>query len=178
METREPEVARFFTAARRFSKLLGKLPDGTRIPGGPYTIVQGVVVIVAAAGALMTRGHLWTFGSFLIDVPMALAVAAGLGILAGRIPTRNRNLATIALSAIHAMSSPAVGRRNGKTVTIRKPRKVGGGAVIDWPVSEAELDEIESTDTPVPVPQPAAAPPAPVTAVTGVERLLQQTRAK
>lgn len=181
----QQEISRFYTAARRFHKLLGKLPDGTRIPGGPYTIIQGVTLIVTLGVTLLTRGHLWTFGSFLIDVPLALVISGGLAYFVGRIPTRNRNLVTVGTSTVHAIASPAVGRRNGKKVTIRPRHRVGGDVLIDWggmepitpaapvlaPASEFIVDE-------PPAPEPATAPvPQPTRhALTGVERLLQQSR--
>lgn len=177
-----PETARFFTAARRFPKLLGKLPDGTRIWGGPYTLLQGIVLVVVAAVALVTK-PMWSFGSFIIDIPVAAAFAIGLGLLAGRIPTQRRNILTVGMSALHAISSPAEGRRNGRKVTIRTPHRVQCDAVIDW--SPDELEQLVDESSPLePAPVPAPASPAPIPAaatpraVTGVERLLQQTRAK
>ena len=186
-----PETARFFTAARKFPKMLGKLPDGTRIWGGPYTLLQGIVLILAAAVALLTK-PMWSFGSFIIDIPVAAAVAIGLGLLSGRIPTQNRNVLTVGMSAMHAIGSPVQGRRNCRRVTIRRPHRVRSDAAIDWSTDELEqlVDvPVEPAATPAatPVPAPVAAPaaeptPTPATAtpraVTGVERLLQQTRAK
>lgn len=181
----QQEVSRFYTAARRFHKLLGKLPDGTRIPGGPYTIIQGVALIVMLAVTLLTRGHLWTFGSFLIDVPLALVISGGVAYFVGRIPTRNRNLVTVGTSTAHAIASPAAGRRNGKKVTVRPRHRVGGDVLIDWggsepitPAAPIPVPAVEPVVDELPSPEPAtaSAPQPSRHALTGVERLLQQSR--
>lgn len=184
-----PETARFFTAARRFPKMLGKLPDGTRIWGGPYTLLQGVVLVVVAAAAVLTK-PMWSFGSFIIDISIVGGIAIAAGLLSGRIPTQSRNVLTVGMSAMHAIGSPVEGRRNGRKVAIRPPHHVRCDAAIDWSTDELEqlVDvPVEPAAVPTPAPVSAAAPaaePAPIPvaatprAVTGVERLLQQTRAK
>ena len=48
----EREVARFYTRSRRFPKFIGRLHDGTKIPGGPYTLTQGVVLAIVLVGAV------------------------------------------------------------------------------------------------------------------------------
>lgn len=180
-----PETARFFTAARRFPKMLGKLPDGTRLWGGPYTLLQGVVLVLVAAVAMLTK-PMWSFGSFIVDVPVAAAVAIVAGILAGRIPMQSRNVLTVGMSALHAIGAPVEGRRNGRKVKIRTPHHVRCDAAIDWSedapaaLVEAPQPQVVAAPAVVRVPEPPTPSPAipTVRAVTGVERLLQQTRAK
>ncbi|MGH3357429.1 MAG: hypothetical protein ACRDO7_01410, partial [Nocardioidaceae bacterium] len=48
----DPMVARFWTRARRFPRLIGKSVNGERIPGGPYTTAQAI-------GGFLTVWLLW-----------------------------------------------------------------------------------------------------------------------
>ena len=66
----EREVARFYTRSRRFPKFIGRLHDGTKIPGGPYTLTQGVVLAIVLVVALMTQS-VWGTGSPIVDIPVA-----------------------------------------------------------------------------------------------------------
>lgn len=66
----EREVARFYTRSRKFPRMVGRLPEGTRIWGGPYTFTQLGLGLVAIFVALATRG-VWSWGSVLIDLVVA-----------------------------------------------------------------------------------------------------------
>ena len=52
---------KWYTRARKFPQLIGRTPDGTRIPGGPYTYLQvaagvGMAAVLAATTGLWARG--------------------------------------------------------------------------------------------------------------------------
>jgi len=70
-------VTRFFKT-RVQQQLIGKLPNGARIPGGPYTLTQ-----VAGGGALGIGGlwlksqGLWSLGGPVIDMIVLVALVAG-----------------------------------------------------------------------------------------------------
>ena len=52
------ETGRFYSSIRRIPTTLYRLPDGTRVPGGPYTLVQGVggaITVASAPGRGTTR---------------------------------------------------------------------------------------------------------------------------
>ena len=175
--------ARFFTAARQFQTLFGKLPDGTKIPGGPYSALQGAVAVLVIMVGLLTRSwNWWTFGNIALDYAMLAVLAFGMLLLAGLVPMQKRNVATVGFAAGHAILSPAVGRRNGRPVRIRTPHRVVSDIVIDWDqdklnssvLAPAEPSRIDTGPT-TPATTPAASASAPL-AVSGVERLLQQTR--
>jgi len=68
-EKQQTEVARFYTRSRKFPRLIGRLHDGTKIPGGPYTVTQAIVAAVVLALGLVTRG-LWGTGTILVDIPI------------------------------------------------------------------------------------------------------------
>lgn len=84
------EVARWYTPALRIPKLIGKLPSGERIWGGPYRPVQlGTAVLTAALGVktMGVWGHFHPLGNYAALVAAALA----LGWLARYIPHGSTN---------------------------------------------------------------------------------------
>lgn len=94
-------VGKFYTAARRFKQVLGSLPDGTKIPGGPYTYGQiGLLAGVLIFGWI-TRG-IWGNGNAIGDFIILLAVAVGATILAGKLPGSRRK-ATGLIGSIWAL---------------------------------------------------------------------------
>lgn len=182
----EREVARFYTRSRRFPKFIGRLHDGTKIPGGPYTLTQGVVLAIVLVGALLTQ-RMWGTGSPLVDFPLALAVSWAAAWGAGRIPATRRNLLSVIAGGLSAMTKPATGRYLGTTMKIRPPHYAGGKTTI----AEAVADPLPRDEDAIPTPEPETpivAEPAvqqrstplptrtPAHAVSGVERLLQQAR--
>ena len=57
-EKQQTEVARFYTRSRKFPRLIGRLHDGTKIPGGPYTVTQAIVAAYqGAAGSAVPRAY-------------------------------------------------------------------------------------------------------------------------
>lgn len=188
----QTEVARFYTRSRKFPRLIGRLHDGTKIPGGPYTVTQGIVAAVLLALGLVTRG-LWGTGTILVDIPIVLLVAWGGAWGAGRLPTTRRNVASILLGAFGAVFSPAAGKYQEQTVRLRPPHFAGGTTTISGTAATSTTTRPQTTGTPAPVvPTPAIAtveetPAAAAelvpagtasarTPVTGVERLLAQAR--
>ena len=51
----ETDVVRFHTRGVRFPRLIGKTADGTRLPGGPYTITQVVATVTIFIVGQWTR---------------------------------------------------------------------------------------------------------------------------
>lgn len=101
-------VGRFYTAARRFKQVLGSLPDGTKIPGGPYTYGQvGLLVGILFLGWI-TRG-IWGSGGAIGDFVMLLAVAVGATILAGKLPGSRRKATGLIGSIWKLLFHPGAG---------------------------------------------------------------------
>ena len=189
-EKQQTEVARFYTRSRKFPRLIGRLHDGTKIPGGPYTVTQGIVAAVLLALGLVTRG-LWGTGTILVDIPIVLLVAWGGGWGAGRLPAPRRNVASIVLGAFGAVFSPAAGKYQEQTVKLRPPHFAGGTTTIsvaaapvttptttvtsEPAVPTVAIATVEETPAPTAELVPAGATSA-RTPVTGVERLLAQAR--
>ena len=188
----QTEVARFYTRSRKFPRLIGRLHDGTKIPGGPYTVAQSIVAAVLLALGLVTRG-LWGTGTILVDIPIVLLVAWGGAWGAGRLPATRRNVASILLGAFGAVFSPAAGEYQEQTVRLRPPHFAGGTTTISGTAATSTTTRPQTTGTPAPVlPTPAiavveethaaaaelvsAGTASARTPVTGVERLLAQAR--
>lgn len=171
------EVARFYTRARKFPKLIGRLHDGTRIPGGPYTMSQLVALVVLTTGAMLTRG-LWGT-AVLFDLVVSLAIGIGGAFLLGLLPAQQRNILSLASGLTRATGSSALGHYNGKTVQLRAPSRATGRVAINTsPVAVPEpagADSISQEEVAVLRQTRAASPGRPV-AVSGVERLLLQTK--
>lgn len=94
--SQQPEylVGKFYTAARKFKQLIGQLPDGTTIPGGPYTLTQFVpaLIIVVLFGL-----KAWIFGfgsmlSFLIQTGIIALIAVFSVFLLGKLPPTRRSI--------------------------------------------------------------------------------------
>lgn len=181
-EIQELETARFYTRSRRFPKVIGRFHDGTRIPGGPYTVAQVVIGGVVALVALTTRA-MWGTDVILLDIPLALGIAWGAAWAAGRIPATRRNLLLVVTGAVSAASRPAAGRYRNQQFRLRPPHRAAGAVAIatatthPTPSGHPDAAQPPATATAV-APRPLPTPAKSTGAVSGVERLLQQTRSK
>lgn len=116
---------RFFTAARRFQQRIGAWPDGTKIPGGPYTHTQvGVMVGVLIAG--WATMPLWGADSPVRDFLILISVAYGTAFLIGKAPMPRRNIFGLAGSCVALLMHPgAGGRYKGRPLRLsRKAQKI------------------------------------------------------
>jgi len=123
------ERVKWFTLARKFPQLIGRTPDGARIPGGPYTITQaigGLVVLVVGYYSMGLWANFGILGNYVVLLSLTGAVVFGLG----RIPLGSRNPAAIGMGAFRALSAPPRGRVRGRAVRIRRPRKLSQRVVI------------------------------------------------
>lgn len=101
------EVARWYTPALRIPKLVGKLPSGERIWGGPYRPVQLGLGVVTAGVGIKTMG-LWGTFHPLLNYVVLLVAAAGVTWVARYLPNGSTNPldvvrggARVALSSTH-----------------------------------------------------------------------------
>lgn len=183
----QPEVARFYRV-KKFTRYLGRFPDGTKIWGGPYNMTQGVVGAIAGLIAMQTNG-LWGTGNIFFDLLLGGGTVYLIVSMAGRIRTGNRNPASLLLGLYTAMTAPSTGSYNGAPPRDRTPRQVSGRVLMTPsdpglrngpPVAPVELPDHEQTELQV-VSEKASALEWPVGrlgAVTAVERLLAQSKSK
>lgn len=201
--TRPVHVARFFTIARKFPILIGKLPNGGRIWGGPYTMGQAVIGMTALIVGWNTRSW-WSTHSIVGDLGILVAVAAASVFLARKIPSTRRNAANVLIDVQVAFTVPVAGRYRGKPIRIRKPHLVVG-KTIAMPLpgepaialrpaaalrTAAALAPAVVVQHPLVEEAPAVTPPLPEQPlpdnvipirprhVSSVERLLEQARQK
>jgi hypothetical protein len=176
----ERETARMYTGGRRINILFGKLPNGGRIPGGPYTGTQ-----LAAGGVVLVVGwmtmSLWgpMVGPPLVRIA-ALLFAFGLAtFFSGKIPATKRKLPDLALDGFNAATAASFGTYRGKSIRVPAPHQATGTVLMQL--------ELESPEDVHPVvafaPQAAAVQPGRLTPllaiasqapVSGVQRLLAQ----
>lgn len=124
------ETAKFYTKARRIPMLVGKLPSGGRIWGGPYTITQvGAGAVVAFA--LWKTAPLWAQLGGFMNIVVAVGVVVGVVWATGKLPSTGRNPVVLVMDAMNLTSSP--GRLVGGQVALPKPRLVTHRVMVVLP---------------------------------------------
>lgn len=176
------EVGRFYTRARRVKKMLGRLHDGSKIWGGPYTLTQGAVGVIAGFLILNTN-RLWTTGMSIVDIILGALAMWGVAWLTGRLPSTNRNPALVLVDASGAVFRPAAGSYRGEALDIRKP----GPRPLTRRRSEKPVTEGIGIADPIPPSPVEPSPSTPVDALkpdplhlggSAVQRLLAQVNTK
>lgn len=160
--------ARFYTRAIRFPKLIGRLIDGTRIPMGPYRVIQLGAGAVTFLTGMVTRS-LWGTGVVLPDVALALAVAVAVTVLSGRLPVFRRSLLGLLLDGYTAVAAAPEGRYRGSLVRLPAPHQVDG-QVLFLDVATADEPPIESK------PATKSSQPRHPLVRSSIELLLEQAR--
>lgn len=117
------EVARFYTRSRKFPRMIGRLPEGTRIWGGPYTFAQLGAAMMAGALVLSLRPVLST-GSIVLDLLIAAGVAWAAASGARVVPTSPLNPAVVAGAVLCSAFGPRLGVYRGRAVRHPRPKRV------------------------------------------------------
>ncbi|WP_311450322.1 hypothetical protein [Rothia mucilaginosa] len=115
-------VGKFYTRGLKIPTLVGRLTDGTRIWGGPYTIPQLVVGVIALMILWQVVSRFLSTGFIITDAALILAGAWGITIAVGKIPETRRNLFYMSASSASAVSAPKNGTFRGAPFKIRQPR--------------------------------------------------------
>lgn len=122
-----PRQGNFYTASRNVQELVGKLPDGTYIWGGPYTVPQvlcGVVVFVITLGARQIG--LWGgagAGALIFDLLVIAALSVGTIFLIGKLPAPKRSIFGLINGVFNLMMAPDVGMWRGRSLPGSKTTK-------------------------------------------------------
>jgi len=151
------ERVKWFTLARKFPQLIGRTPDGARIPGGPYTITQavgGLIVLVVGYYSMGLWANFGVLGNYTLLLALTGAVIFGLG----RIPLGARNPAAIGMGAFRAVAAPQRGRLRGRPVRIRRPRQLTHRVVICTALTPPPVAETAAASVAIPVDAPAEDP--------------------
>ncbi|BAE45964.1 MULTISPECIES: hypothetical protein [Rhodococcus] len=150
------EVIKDFTTARKIPQLIGRTPDGKKLPFGPYTVPQAVSG--AAVGAILWLLHpLWLGDNITWNVGFFVACCGGTVFVVGKLRLAGRSPASVAQGVKKAVFAPPEAKLkiNGKRVNIRAPHLVhAGGYITADPRIEDQLVaavEPESPSESVPV---------------------------
>lgn len=115
-------VGKFFTRAMKIPLMVGRLIDGTRLWGGPYTVPQIVAGFIALL--VLWQAFAWFFstGFILTDAIMVVLGAWGVAFLVGRLPDSRRNLFNMMTSMASATATSKTGFYRGSPFKIQQPR--------------------------------------------------------
>lgn len=157
------ETAKFYTKARRIPMLVGKMPSGARIWGGPYTLTQVGAGAVTAFVLWKTASAWARFGGFL-NLAVAVGLVVGVVWATGKIPSTGRNPVGWLVDAFNLTSAP--GRLSGRNITLPKPRMVTHRVTVAAQVPSRVPVRVPAGTPPVRVPDgirtaPVAASPWP-----------------
>ena len=185
------ELVRWYTRARRFPQLIARTPDGTKLPGGPYSIHQ-----VVAAGVLLVVGFntmgMWARFGFMTNVVVLLGVTWLVVYGIGRIPLGARNPISVATGVVQAITASGSGRYAGRPVRLPRPTRVQQRVLIPtttaaWPAAPQVSDQPRPRPDPQPIPAASSPPPrkpqpvavgAPAPTLTAVQQLLAARTSK
>lgn len=191
------QATRFFKT-RVSQELIGRLPNGEKIPGGPYTIPQVAAGFTVGFIGLRTK-PLWQTGQWLLDWSLLLGITAGVVILLKHTVSSEPELLRLRLMgwlglAQHRKASP--GTYRGRAYPLRSAgHRARGRVLIDrrgQNLHEALPSAPEPSTVPAEAPQPAPAQPASVhtplepaapvlahrTSISGLEHLLASTKSQ
>lgn len=144
-EDHETEIVRWYTRARRFPQLIGRTPDGMKIPFGPYTITQALgagVVLFVGTKTVSLWAHFGFVGNAFIGVVATVATVWGLG----RIPLGARNPISVVAGLGKALFAPRTGRVGGRPVRPRRPHRVRHSVVLALDLAQPGPTEVKGKD--------------------------------
>lgn len=115
-------VGKFFTRAMKIPMMVGRLIDGTRLWGGPYTVPQLIAGFIALL--VLWQAFAWFFstGFILTDAILVVMGAWGVAYMTGRIPESRRNLFNVLTSAASATTTSKTGLYRGVPFKIQQPK--------------------------------------------------------
>ena len=135
------DTLQWYTRARRLPRLIGKVPGGHDIPGGPYTITQAVgtaVVVVmgyATTGIWGTDNGLTNYGILFV---LALVTLIGLRF----VKNTGRNPVAAGVSLVGAFASPVQGTYRGRAIRTPRPHGVQHRILACVPPPAAEVGAV------------------------------------
>lgn len=162
-------VGRCYTKARRHQVLVGRIPGGGRLWGGPYSVPQLAVMAGAFVVLLLSRGVWAHFG--LLNLALPVAIPYVLGLVVRRLQVDGRSPLAVVGSVGGLLFAPPTGRIGGRPVRGARRRAVGGAVSLSPGPSGAQGPAAAS-----PCAEGAAADRSPVV-MSGAQALLARRRA-
>jgi hypothetical protein len=168
---------KWYTRARKFPQLIGRTPDGTRIPGGPYTYTQVAAGVVTAVVLAQTT-WLWAHGGLILNATIFIGATVGAVFAAGKLTPGMRNPIVLASGALNLMSSGY--RLDGTAIRNPKPNTATAAGPVTVFIPAPTLAKPTTTPLTEPVAVPAPIPvlpateprPVPGPVLSSVQRLL------
>ncbi|WP_237189257.1 hypothetical protein [Rothia nasimurium] len=116
------QVGKFYTAARKFKQLIGQLPDGSTIPGGPYTITQFVpTLFLLIPYALKIKFFGWgSMTAAVVETLIVLGLCALSVFALGQLPPTRRSIFHILTTYPNLVFSSKNGYWNGQKIKNHK----------------------------------------------------------
>lgn len=138
-QTSSRNVVKMFTKARNFPQLIGKAPDGKKIPGGPYTLTQFVGAGVVG-GLLWLTSSIWAHGGTITNVAIFLGLTGGTLWALGRLPQGARSPVSVIRGIARAVTGAMTPAKiNGAPVRSKRPHAVRGTVIIVDPPATPNL---------------------------------------
>lgn len=133
------EVTRWYTSALKIPRLIGKLPSGERLWGGPYTLTQVTAGVGVFVVGIKTMGW-WGYSNLFTNGMTLLAVSAIVLFLVGQIPSSGVNPAVLIQGSLSQLARRDVGTWRGNALQIPDRATALGGRV-----SLAEMPDLTSS---------------------------------
>ncbi len=119
---------KWYTRARKFPQLIGRTPDGTRIPGGPYTVTQ----VLGGIGACFLTSQIlkvWSPGDIVSSAVVLLLISGSVVFFLGKLPPGMRN-PLIYLKGVLRLFFARGYRLSGRPMPELKASRVAVDAVV------------------------------------------------
>lgn len=117
------ERVRFYTGARRFPQMIGKIGD-LRLFGGPYTTAQFLVGILGI-WVLVQSAPLWARSSNLfLNLLVGVLLLVGLVRLVGLLPSMSFSPGLRARGLLRVYLAPREGTYRGQRLRVRRPHRL------------------------------------------------------
>ena len=155
--------------------MIGRLPDGSKIWGGPYTLTQIVVGVVALIAGILLWPVYASSGLLTAVIILLFSIIVPM-YLAGQLKPSTRSPMLQLLGIGKILTAPAAGKIDGKTLKLAKPHHLRWNTTYRMNPAPEGLQEPPVPATPdirppVQLQAPAAKTRPPITAL---ERLRAQ----
>lgn len=173
-----PMTMKWFTRVRRIPTLIGKMPSGERIKGGPYKASQLVAfgsVLVVSLWSMKWWAQLPVYstgvdGQFYAYATAGVA-AVGAGLIAKRTtPTEGQSAVATGSGAARLLTSsrdPRFGQGSAVPRATRRPARRVRITITEAPAAEVRLPSLAD-----PIEAPSTAPQSPQTAPSSAQQKL------